>query len=160
MRRIFICLFAVLFLAATAAAQSKSIEGVWQVAETTTTGPEAGTKKNTQPSMYLFTKKHYSIIYVASDGPRPAIADITKATAEELRNVFVDSFVANAGTYEMSAGKLTLHPNIAKSPGYMEAGNYATLNVKIEGSTMTLTSAGGKAGPATTPTTWKLTRVE
>ena len=87
----------------------------------------------TQPSIYLFTKKHYSITYVSSDAPRPAMDDLSKATAAELRSVFVDSFIANAGTYEMKDGKLTTRPTVAKSPGFMQDGNFVTMSVKING---------------------------
>jgi hypothetical protein len=75
--------------------------------------------------MYLFTKKHYSIIYVSSDAPRAILPDLSKATADELRSVFGNSFVANAGEYEiMKGGKITFSPKVAKSPLYMKDGNY------------------------------------
>jgi hypothetical protein len=140
-------------------AEAQKIEGVWSITEVTTTGPNAATEKSTQPSMYLFTKKHYSIIYVASDKPRN-MTDSSKMTADQLRKVFVESFIANAGTYEFKAGKLTMHPMVAKSPGYMQPGNWTRQSVKITGNTMTLTSDSTNAGQATNPTTIGLTRVE
>jgi hypothetical protein len=140
-------------------AQAQKIEGVWSLSEVTTTGPNGSTEKVTQPSMYLFTKKHYSIIYVASDAPRDT-TDSSKMDADTLRKVFVQSFVANAGTYELKDGKLTLHPMVAKSPGYMQPGNWNRQTVKITGNTMTLMSDSSNNGPATNPTTYKLTRVE
>ena len=97
MRTVLISVICVLVLFGAAAAQSKSLEGVWRLSEIATTGDSAGTKQISQPSMYLFTKKHYSIIYVASDKPRPE-ADAASMTADDLRNVFVESFIANAGT--------------------------------------------------------------
>lgn len=148
-------------LSASAFAQSRQgIEGVWRISEITTTGPDGSTKPGTQPSMYLFTKKHYSIIYVSSDAPRAVLSDVKTASAEELRTVFVDSFIANAGTYELKAGKLTTRPMVAKSPGYMQAGTYATSSVKINGNTMTMVSESSNSGPAANPTTIKFTRVE
>src|SRR5437868_6419624 len=105
-------MFALALLAAavlSVSAKAQKIEGVWSITEVTTTGANGRTEKATQPSMYLFTKKHYSIIYVASDSPRD-MTDSSKMTADQLRKVFVDSFIANAGTYELKAGKLTFHP--------------------------------------------------
>ena len=160
MRLTMIALFVVLVLNVSTFAQSKSIEGVWSLTEISSAAPDSTPKQMSQPSMYLFTKKHYSIIYVTSDAPRPEMDDISKATAEDLRKVFVDSFIANAGTYDLKAGKLTVRPMVAKSPGYMKAGTTATMSVKIDGNSMTLVSEGTSSGPAAVPTTYKLKRVE
>lgn len=159
MKRAIFCVFALVLLSAAAFAQ-KSIEGVWKVTEITTTGDNAVTKSVTQPSMYLFTKKHYSIIFVASDTERPAAEDISKLTADELRAVFVTGFVANAGTYEMKAGKLTLRPMVAKSPAAMKAGSWSASKITVNGTTMTLVGESNDAGPIKNPTTRKLVRVE
>ncbi|MGB7210608.1 MAG: hypothetical protein WBD27_18275 [Pyrinomonadaceae bacterium] len=158
MRMSMIALFAAMVLSVSTFGQK--IEGVWSLTEITTTGAGGSTKQMSQPSMYLFTKKHYSIIYVSSDAPRSATADSSKMTAEELRNVFVDSFIANAGTYELKAGKLTVRPMVAKSPGYMQPGVFTTQSVKIDGNMMTLVSDSSNTGPSTNPTTYKLKRVE
>lgn len=156
MRRVFFCLLVMLLLATAAAAQ-RSIQGVWKLTEQTSAGT---TKTISQPSLYVFTKKHYSIIYVASDTPREAIADLNKATAEELRATFVTGFVANAGTYELKNGKVTFHPIVAKSPNIMKPGNWSTSAVTLNGNAMTLVSEANQAGPVQNPTTSKLTRIE
>lgn len=153
-------LIAVVLSVSVTAQSKKGIEGVWRLTEVTTTGANGSTKQMSQPSMYLFTKKHYSIIYVASDAPRAVPADVTKLTADDLRTVFVDSFIANAGTYEYKGGKLTTRPMVAKSPGFMRPGTYVTSSVKMEGNTMTMVTESSNSGPATNPTTYKLTRVE
>ncbi|MFN0278341.1 MAG: hypothetical protein ACKVRN_07035 [Pyrinomonadaceae bacterium] len=143
------------------AAQSKSgIQGVWKLTEVTTTGPEGKTMKATQPGMYLFTKTHYSIINVVGDKPREVMEDYSKATQEQLLSIFVNGFRANAGTYEVKGGKLTVRPMVAKSPGYMMEGTWDTSAMKIDGNMMTLTSEVSNSGPAKNPTTFKLTRVE
>ena len=159
--RILMIAFVVVVLATSASifAQGK-IEGVWKVTEVTTTGTEGKTRSAPQPSMYVLTKKHYSIIAVTSDSPRAEIADINKLTAEELRSTFVSSFVANAGTYEFQGGKLTMHPMIAKSPNVMKSGTWTKSAVKIDGSSMTMVSESSNNGPSTNPTTFKLTRIE
>jgi hypothetical protein len=141
-------------------AAGQKIQGVWSLSEITTTGPNGSTKQVSQPSMYMFTKMHYSVIYVSSAEPRPQIADISKATADELRDVFVNSFVANAGTYEVKSGKLTMRPTVAKNPGFMQPSTFTTLSIKTDGNTMTLVSEGTNNGPSANPTTFKLKRVE
>ena len=146
-------------LCLSAAASAQKLGGVWRLTEVRTTGTNGTTKQVTQPSMYLFTKSHYSIIYVSSDAPRDT-ADADTMTADQLRKVFVESFIANAGTYEMKAGKLTVTPLVAKSPGYMQAGTWSRYAVKISGNMMTLTTEASNSGPSANPTTFTLTRVE
>ncbi|MEO6333349.1 MAG: lipocalin family protein [Pyrinomonadaceae bacterium] len=160
MRQGLLCLLITLFLSASAAAQSKSIQGVWKLNEQISTGQNAETRVFSQPGMYLFTKEHYSVIYVSSTAPRAVIADLGAASADELRNIFVNSFIANGGTYEYKGGKLTMHVMVAKSPSFMQPDTWVSSAVKINGNTMTLITESSNTGPAASPTTLKLTRVE
>jgi hypothetical protein len=146
-------------LGVSAYAQKGSIEGVWSLTEITTTGTDGSTKQMSQPSMYLFTKKHYSIIYVAGGVARPEM-DASEMNAEQLKTTFVDSFIANAGTYEYKDGKLTLHPIVAKAPGFMKPGTWIRQSVKMDANTLTLVSDSSNTGPSTNPSTIKLKRVE
>ena len=157
MRRATICVAFGLFLCISAVAQSKSIQGVWKLTEQTAGGT---TKVMSQPSMYIFTKKHYSIIYVSTETPRAVVDDISKMTADELRATFVSGFIANAGTYEFKGGKVTMHPIVAKSPAFMAGGNWMTSAVTINGNSMTIVSETNNSGPVQNPTTSKLTRIE
>src|SRR5438128_1977034 len=93
------------------AGQSKpaSLQGVWRSVEVTVTGPNARTITNLQPNLTVVSAKHYARVEVQSEGPRPIVADVTKATADELRAVW-GPFVAEAGTYELAGDTLTLHP--------------------------------------------------
>lgn len=159
MRTVLVSILSLIVLSGAAAAQSKTLEGVWRLSEIATTGTNAGTEQITQPSMYLFTKKHYSIIYVASDKPRSE-TDVAKMTADELRNVFVDSFIANAGTYDYKNGKVTFHPMVAKSPSYMKEGTWVAYTVKMDGNNLTLVTDSSSLSPSTRTSTFKLTRVE
>src|SRR5262249_24988253 len=48
-------------------AQSRpTVQGAWRLAEVRTTGPAASSNANPQPSLYLFSAKHYSITRVTS----------------------------------------------------------------------------------------------
>ncbi len=146
-------------MSVSVAAQS-NIRGVWQLTEITMTGKYAMTMKVTQPSVYIFTKTHYSKIYIGSDKPRPVLDDYTKATGEQLLSIFVDGIDANAGTYEVKAGKLTTHTIVAKSPSDMKEGTWTSYSIKISGNTITLTPESSNTGPSKKPVTFKLRRVE
>lgn len=143
-------------------AQSKStpLTGAWRVTQVQTTGPNARTVNDPQPSLYLFTGNHYSIMSVNSDKPRPALPeDLSKATAAELTATY-GPFTANSGTYEIQGGMATTHPSVAKNPGVMAPGAANTASFKIEGKILTLTNVKTSQGPVTNPTTLKLTRIE
>jgi hypothetical protein len=143
--------------------QSPSIEGAWRVSEVVVTGANASTNKTPQPSLYLFTKKHYSIIAVTRTEPRkvfPAAADPGKLTDAEKMARFEawDGITANSGTYEVKGNTLTTTPVVAKNPSAMQ-GRSQTREFKLEGSTLTLISKSAEGQPASeTKTT--LTRVE
>ena len=153
-------LFSITILATSICAQSKEIQGVWQIDEIAMSGANALTSK-AQPSMYIFTKNHYSIIRIAGSGPRKQLADDSKATAQELLDVYVDSFISNAGTYELNKGKLTIRPTIAKDPGAMVPGIYIRYNVKVDGNTLTLVEESNSwTGTLTNAPVFKLVRLE
>jgi hypothetical protein len=147
----------------TAAGQSKpaSIQGVWRIEEARITGPQARTIAFTgRPNLTIITAKHYSRVEVQADGPRPIPADIAKATADELRAAW-GPFVAEAGTYEVTAGDLvTMRPIASKNPAIMGDGVFITYAYKLEGDTLSLTQQRNQAGPFANPFTLRLARVE
>src|SRR5215472_5744896 len=100
-----------------------SLQGAWQTVKIVIGGATPREIPVAQPSAYLtiFTAKHYSRTEIQSDGPRPILADASKATADELRAVW-GPVVAEAGTYEVDGDTLTLHPQASKSPAAMAAG--------------------------------------
>src|SRR5262249_11729331 len=105
------------------------------------------------------TAKHYSRTEVQIDTPRPIIADVSKATADELRTVW-GPVVCEAGTYEVSGNTLTMHPQASKSPAAMAAGAFIVNSYKLDGDTLTLAQQRNQAGPYPSPVTFKLARVE
>lgn len=159
--KVFVLSLLIAVLGVGAFAQSKKgIEGVWQLSEITMTGKYAMTMKITQPSVYIFTKRHFSKIYVASDKPRPVLDDYAKASRDELYSIFVDGIDASGGTYEFAGGKMTLRPTVAKSPSDMAAGTWISYTVTFAGDTATLTPEDSNTGPNKKPIFFKLTRVE
>ena len=140
---------------------NRSIKGVWRVVEATVTGPGARTISFAgRPNLTLITDKHYSRVEVQADGPRPAVADVAKATADELRAAW-GPFVAEAGTYELAAGGLvTMRPVASKNPAVMGPAVFITYSYQLDGDTLSLTQQRNQNGPFNNPFTLKLTRVE
>jgi hypothetical protein len=145
------------------AAQSArgSIQGVWRVVEAVITGPGARTIAFAErPNLTIFTARHYSRSEVQADGPRPVLADVTRATADELRAVW-GPFVGEAGTYEVTPGSLiTMRPIASKNPAVMGPGVFITYSYKLDGDTLSLTQQRNQNGPFANPFTLKLVRVE
>ena len=149
-------------LSQSRAASQETIQGVWRVTEVTTTGPNASTNSSPQPSLYIYTARHYSLIRVngttaRSDLPQDQVAT---ATAAQLLAAFGTGLTAQSGTYEVAGGKLTTRPIVAKNTFGMAPGAFTTSSYKLDGKTLTITPERNAAGPTANPTTWKLTRIE
>jgi hypothetical protein len=145
------------------AAQSTrtSIQGVWRIVDATTTGPGARTIAfGERPNLTIITARHYSRVEVQADKPRPILADVAKASADELRAVW-GPFVSEAGTYELTSGSLiTMRPIASKNPAVMGPGVFITYSYKLEGDSLSLTQERNQNGPFANPFTLRLTRVE
>jgi hypothetical protein len=140
---------------------SSSIQGVWQVTEVATSGPNAVTNSSPQPGLHIFTARHYSVVTVNGRGPRPVLSeDLSNETAAQLLAVFGRSFTAQSGTYEVDGEKLTLSALVAKSPAAMAPGAFITASFKLDGKTLTITQDSNQVGPIRNPIKWKLTRIE
>jgi Lipocalin-like domain len=148
---------------ALASAQSApSLQGAWRVTEVVVTGANASTNTSPQPSLYVFTRQHYSIMTVNGTTARkgagapkdPArLTDAEKLAQYDLWN----PFTANSGTYQVSGSTLTTSPLVAKNPGVM--GGTQTREFKIDGTTLTLIQKSPAGQPASETRT-KLTRLE
>ena len=139
--------------------RSPSIEGVWRAVEIETTGPGARTITGLQPNLSIVTRKHYSHMEIHADGPRPILADPTKASADELRRAW-GPFVAEAGSYETSGGSFVTHPVISKNPAAAAPGSFTSYRYRIVSDTLWLTAERDQRGASANPATIKLTRVE
>ena len=139
-------------------AAESPIEGAWSVVSSKGTD---SANPAVQPSLYLFTDRHYSMMRVNGTAPRPDLpADLANAKASDILAVYGNAFTAQSGTYELSRGKLTIHALVAKDPGPMASGSFNTSTYKLDGSTLTITQVITNNGPIANPTTWKLARVE
>jgi hypothetical protein len=150
-------------------AQSKpSIQGVWRSVEVTITAanPAAGTlPKGThtsiQPSLLIFTGKHYSTAADTAAKPRPTTPFKVpgKPTAEEMQSQW-GPFAANSGTYELSGTTLTRRAMVAKNPSAQGGKNFTRYTIKLDGSNLWMTAVETAAGKAADAATVKYVRVE
>jgi hypothetical protein len=142
-------------------ATSPSIQGVWQTVEVTIPGPTTRTITIPQPrpNLTVVTARYYSRVQIEAEGPRPIIADVAKATADELRAAW-GPFVAEAGTYEVTDHLITMRPIAAKNPVAMAPGAFTTWSYRLEGSTLWVTAERNQNGPIVNPVTVKSVRVE
>ncbi len=139
----------------------ESIQGVWRVVEANIPGPAARTIAFAErPNLTIITARHYSRVEVQADGPRPILANVATASADELRAAW-GPFVSEAGTYEVTAGNvITMRPIASKNPAVMGPGVFIAYAYKLDGDTLTLTQQRNQAGPFPNPFTFKLLRVE
>ena len=162
-RVLFAALGAGLLLGQGTHAQSTraSIQGVWRIVEATIGGPGGRVIAfGERPNLTIITARHYSRVEVQADGPRPILADVAKASADELRAAW-GPFVSEAGTYEVTPGNLiTMRPIASKNPAVMGPGVFLTYAYKLDGDTLTLTQQRNQNGPFATPFMLTLARVE
>jgi hypothetical protein len=139
----------------------RSIQGVWRIEEATITGPAPRTISfHERPNLTIITAKHYSRVEIQADGPRPALPDAAKASADELRAVW-GPVVCEAGTYDVTQdGLVTMRPIASKNPAVMGAGVFVTYAYRLQGDTLALTQRRNQNGPFPNPFTLKLMRVE
>ncbi len=143
-RSLLTALAVVIFMPLTAQAQSSALQGAWQTTEVSFTSPDTSwTETSLQPSLTIFAKQHYSIMFVPGTEPRslfagdePTFGSFEPTDAEKL--AAYDSFIANSGTYQVSGSTLTTRPMVAKNPNFMSGGSF-TFTYQIEGDTLRLT---------------------
>ena len=141
--------------------KSESVQGVWQAVEVTIPGPvkRTITTAEPRPNLVVITARHYSRVQVEAEGPRPAVTDVMKASADDLRAAW-GPFYAEAGTYELNGNVITLRPVAAKNPAAMTPGAYTTWSFIVESNTLKVTAMRNQDGPVANPPTITLVRVE
>jgi len=164
MKRFLLAALSVALMAAqgiSAQTTRSPLQGVWRIVEARIGGAAGRTIPfGERPNLTIITAKHYSRVEVQADGPRPILADVAKASADELRAAW-GPFVSEAGTYELAPGGLiTMRPVASKNPAVMGPGVFITYSYKVEGDTLSLTQQRNQSGTFPNPFTLKLTRVE
>ena len=136
-----------------------SIQGAWRLIEVTTSGRNGSTNSMPQPSLYIFSARHYSITRVTAAEPRPEFKDPANVTDAESLAAW-GPFQAQAGAYEISGDSLKLGVIISKNPQLMRTGlQPAVFTFALDGNTLTLIQKADQAGrPIANPATFKLVR--
>ena len=111
------------------------IQGVWRVAEYTTTGGANPSTVANPASLYIFTATHYSMMRaVTPEGAERTQFKAVDPVNEEKIGAY-DSFMGNSGTYELIGTTMTIRPVISKHPNYM-GGGYDSYEIRSEGDTL------------------------
>jgi hypothetical protein len=129
-----------------------SIQGVWKITELVRTGANAANIKAPQPSLYIFTPRHYSIISVNGTQARlqvPAFKNPDKPSDAEKAATYDmwQPVTANAGTYEIKGTTITRRASVAKGVAVMTTAPPNVSEFKIQGDTLVLTNKSAAGQP-------------
>jgi hypothetical protein len=169
-RKLFVVVAVLAFTDLSVLGQSKpSIQGVWRAVEVTVTNPNPapgflakGTHTSVQPSLLIFTSKHYSATTDTAARPRPTtqFKVPTKPTAEEMQAQW-GPFAANAGTYELSGSTLTRRAMVAKNPLLQGSKGATRSTIKVDQNNLWITTTeNAGTGKVEYPSTLKYARIE
>lgn len=146
MRKVSVLVLALTLTSASLESQPVNVlVGVWKVAEIVS--PQGQRNSNPQPTVYLFTARHYSHVSVTSLEPRPNYTGANVTDAQRLE--MWQPFTATAGTYELRAKELTIRPMVAKNPGFMGPESFTTFELTIENSDIWIRATNANAGAIT-----------
>jgi hypothetical protein len=97
---------------------AREIVGVWQVKGIARQGDSGQMGDKPFPSIFIFTPRHYSMVWVFGVEPQQSFAERWNPTDAEKIERF-NSMVVNSGTYEIEGSTLTAHPIVARIPDFM-----------------------------------------
>jgi hypothetical protein len=119
--------------------------GAWLIDQTTVTESNGRTTVNDAPAtgVFVFTERHYSIMFVPGPERTPCNFDRDHASAACLSAY--DNFSADAGAYEFDETTLTAQNMIAKIPDVMQA--TADFEWQLDEEALILTLRGAWAPP-------------
>jgi hypothetical protein len=113
------------------------LEGVWERLSVTYRGPDTSwTNARPQPSLYIFTKGYYSMMFVPGTTSRTLFTSGRPSAAERI--TAFDTFRASTGTYEVRDSNLTIRPRVARVPNLM-AGESQGYSYQLRGDSLWLT---------------------
>jgi hypothetical protein len=137
-----------LIVCAFSPALGQTLRGTWKPVEVVVdSGPDRGRHTtDVQPGLLIFTRGHYSLMFVHGFKPRPLPGD--SATDEQLGLSFLP-FTANAGSYQRRDSTIVFSPSVAKHPAVM-AGSPFTMVVRVKGDTLWSRPVGGGPGAKST----------
>ncbi len=131
------------------------LTGVWRATEM-----GAAPNAHKAVGLAIFADTHYSIMAFDAESERPDVADVSKASADDMRGLWA-GWVANTGTYEVNGELVTIHPTGAKIPVVMKSGANEVYRYRIDGSTLTWTQYRNARGvEVTNGPTYRFVREE
>lgn len=130
---------------------AQSLRGAWERDKVVVTNQEGeNVLENTQPSIWIFMNKYYSVANIRQENAREAWPEGTNrnnATVEQWKEMVLN-YVSNAGTYSVEGNKIITKPTIALNQGYM--GQTGTYEFERKGNQLMLHFSGGEG-----ETAWK-----
>ncbi len=121
-----------------------SVQGTWRnVEESFTSSDTSWINKNPLPGLFIFGKKHYSIMHATGNEPRKQYVG-NRTDAETV--AAYESFWANSGTYEISDSIITTRTLVAKNPNRMAENRTVEIKYKLDGNTLWLTFSWRSGG--------------
>ncbi len=138
---------AVSFLAFRPAAttDANAVEGVWKTVHVTVTNDE-GTEENeiTQPSLTIFTGKHYASFRIGGgQEPRDLLPE---DPTDEQFDAALRRFNANAGTYEVKGYEIHTKVILHRNPNAMAEEREGSATFEVDGDTMYRTFTNANNG--------------
>ena len=148
-----LCASATGAVAADAKGKAASIEGVWKVTHVVFTGANPLTVNSPQENLTIFSRGHYASVGNQSEKPRtaaPAFKEPGKPTDAEKLAKYEEwaPLGAQAGTYELKAGKVTRTPIVAKNVATMTAGAFTSDVKTLTADTLVLVTPAPAGQPA------------
>ena len=118
-RAVSVAAICVLLVPVLVAQKPASLVGAWRMVERTRDG---NTRRDTmQPNLWIFTDRHFALIQVNGDSPRPELP----ATATDQQNVEAWAHVvAEAGVYKMKGQDLWTTLIVSKDPAATKPGRF------------------------------------
>lgn len=135
------------------------VEGVWKITAIEVTGPNPTSNSNPQPSQYIFTRGHFSVLRINGTMPRPVLPPLkTPGSPTDAEKVqwyeHWAPITAQSGTYMIAGNVLSLRPLVAKTQGVM-AGSGAQGEFKLQGNDTLMFIQKSQDGKSTQTTTLK-----
>lgn len=98
--------------------EAKDVVGIWQVKEIARQGGSGPIAGKPLPSIFIFTPRHYSMVWVFGAETQRSFTERWNPTDAEKIERF-NSLVVNSGTYEIKESTLIAHPVVARIPDFM-----------------------------------------
>jgi len=125
----------------SASAQGNKLVGVWKITEiklpeTPARNQDVLTIAKPQPSLIIFTEKHYSWIDASGEKSWP---DLPQEAIDAQIAYLIRSFTANTGTYEIKGSTIIFNAIVAIDPKFMSSDMSRPMDFMISGDELIIT---------------------